>query len=184
MKPSTPHNELSDWVLGIVAGETRSFRHLYDYFHRDLFRFAQHIVKSEQLAEDIVHDVFVRVWENRLKLDNSLSIKSFLFTICRNLSLNVLEKAATEARIHDEILRYFSELPVEVPLTDDYEKIAQEALTQLPPQRRQVFELAKIEGLSYQQIAQKLNISPGTVSDHIVKANRFLREYVKNNLPE
>ena len=163
-----------------MAGDTRAFRRFYDYFHRDLFRFAQHIVKSEQLAEDIVHDVFVRVWENRLKLDNSLSIKSFLFTICRNLSLNTLEKAATEARVHDEIMRHFTDLPNDEPtLTENYEKIAQEALNLLPPQRRQVFELAKIEGLSYEQIAQKLNISPGTVSDHLVKANRFLRDYVK-----
>lgn len=183
MKSSASNIELPDWVEGTLAGNIPSFELLYQYFHRDLYRFALHIVKAEPLAQDVVQDVFVRVWENRSKLDKTLSIKSYLFTICRNLSLNLLEKAASESRLHQEILRaYTPTLPTD-DLKEVYEQLAQTALEQLPPIRRRVFEMAKIEGHNYQQIAQQLHISPGTVSDHIVKANRFLKEFVKTRPP-
>ncbi len=183
MKPSVFHTDIAAWVEGIAGGSMSSFELLYQHFHRDLYRFARHIVKSDALAQDVVQDVFVRLWENRHKLQKELSIKSYLFTICRNLSLNLLEKAAREAHLCEEILRAYVPNAAADEAKETYEKLAQAALEQLPPVRRRVFELAKIEGLSYDQIAQQLHISPGTVSDHIVKANRFLKQYVKNQLP-
>ena len=183
MKWTALNTDLPDWVEGILAGDVQSFELLYQYFHRDLYRFALHILKAEPLAQDVVQDVFVRLWENRSKLDKTLSIKSYLFTICRNLSLNVLEKAANEAKLHEEIIQAYSPALPSDDLKEVYEKLAQTAFDQLPPVRRRVFEMAKIEGHNYQQIAQQLHISPGTVSDHIVKANRFLREFVKTRHP-
>lgn len=183
LKSSAVHIDLSASVEGVVGGSMQAFELLYQHFHRDLYRFALHIVKSDALAQDIVQDVFVRLWENRSKLQKELSIKSYLFTICRNLSLNMLAKAASEAHLCEEILKAYVPNPSPDDAQETYEKQARAAFEQLPPVRRKVFELAKIEGLSYQQIAEQLNISPGTVSDHIVKANRFLKEYVKNQTP-
>ncbi|MFN4144589.1 MAG: RNA polymerase sigma-70 factor [Runella sp.] len=179
LKQKAWHSDLGKWVQRIVEGDMAAYRYFYEHFYADLYRFAVYIVKSEVVAEDIVHDVFVKVWENRQQLNHEQSIKSYLFTICRNHALNTLAKAATENRLRDQILQDYQQLSSDNDPTDTLypEEIIQKALEALPDQRRKVFEMAKIKGLSYQQIAQELDISTGTVSDHIVKANRFLRQY-------
>ena len=173
-------NALKAQVRAISKGDKKAFQELYNCFYPDLYRFSISIVKVSEWAEDIVHEVFVKIWENRAQLDAQLSLKSYLFTICRNLSINVLKKIAVENRLQEI---FINEYPTVVEACDyenllyTDEKLAKEALESLPSQRRQVFELAKLQDLSYEQIAQKLGISKGTVSDHIVKANRFLRQY-------
>jgi RNA polymerase sigma-70 factor (family 1) len=166
-------------VQQVAQGDARAFRQLYDYFHRDLYRFTLHMVKSDALAEDVVHDTFVKVWVGRIFLNDQLSIKSYLFTICRNLSLNLLEKAATEARLRDDILYHYQ--PDDSSYDEwagqsEYESKLWKAIEALPNQRQAIFKMVKLDKRSYEDVAAELGISKGTVSDHVVKALRFLKK--------
>lgn len=183
-----PHDEhVATWVVGVSMGDADAFRALYEYFHRDLYRFTIQVVKSSMLAEDVVHDVFLRVWEKREQLDATRSIKSYLFTICRNRILTLLERAATETRILDELVRHYhvdadeNDKATDI-FTVENEKLVRDAISKLPNQRRYIFEMAKLEGLTYDQIAEQLGISRGTVCDHIVKSNRFIRTYLQTHV--
>ncbi len=171
-----------DWtecVSNIQQADTNAFKLLYDGFHRDLYRFAQNTVKSNALAEDIIQDTFIKVWDKRAQLDPDKSIKSYLFTVCRNLCLDTLQKASNTESLRAEIIDNY-----EAQIDDDEfilhnEALLRRAIDSLPTQRRIVFEKAKLDNLSYDQIAADLGISKGTVSDHLVKAMRAIREYLK-----
>ena len=175
------HNENIDWsscVERIAESDATAFRELYDGFQLDLYRFAVQVVKSKSLAEDIVQDTFVKIWERRQNLDSQKSIKSFLFTICKNLCFDSLEKAAKSEPLKQEILNDFEVNQIEDTLPNNLERLAAAAIDSLPPQRRLIFEKAKLQDMSYEQIAKELNISKGTVSDHLVKAMRTIRAFL------
>ncbi len=171
----------SECVKNIQKADTNAFRLLYDGFYYDLYRFAQNTVKSKVIAEDIVQDTFIKVWDRRAQLNPDKSIQSYLFTICRNLCLDTLQKAGNTESLRAEIIENY-----EAQINDDDPTIKNEALLSqaigsLPAQRRLVFEKAKLESLSYEQIAAELGISKGTVSDHLVKAMRSVRAYLKKS---
>lgn len=184
MSLASEHTEYNEWTSRIARNDTEAMRLLYEHFFRDLYRFTIQLVKSETLAEDVVHDTFVKVWENRHQLNQQLSLKSYLFTICRNQAFNLLQKAATQSRLQEEIIYHYTAVfgqEEDQEVLEQQAETLQNALQSLPPQRRQIFTMAKIEGASYEQIAAQLGISKGTISDHIVKANRFLKEFFKKN---
>jgi RNA polymerase sigma-70 factor (ECF subfamily) len=186
LKASDAYSDLAEWTGRLSQGDHEAFRLLYAFFYSDLYRYVLRIVKSEAIAEDIIHDTFVKVWETRQTLDKNLSIKSYLFTSCRNRALNVLEKAANDHRLEGEILYHYAFLYNNTAQDQEYleSRLAQlhEALELLPPTRKEVYKMAKLQGLSYEAIAQKLTISKGTVSDHVVKANRFLTLFLKKDI--
>jgi RNA polymerase sigma-70 factor (family 1) len=167
----------SECVRNIQQADTNAFRLLYDGFHRDLYKFAQNTVKSKALAEDIIQDTFVKIWDKRAQLDPDKSIKSYLFTICRNFCLDTLQKVSNTESLRTEIIESYEAQIEDNELGLHNEALLRQAIDSLPTQRRIVFEKAKLENLSYDQIAADLGISKGTVSDHLVKAMRAVREY-------
>ncbi len=179
MSANLKNIDWSECVRNIQQADTNAFRLLYDRFHHDLFRFAQNTVKSQALAEDIIQDTFIKVWDKRAQLDHDKSIKSYLFTICRNLCLDSLQKAANTESLRTEIIENYEAQIDDNELGLHNEALLRQAINSLPTQRRLVFEKAKLENLSYDQIAAELGISKGTVSDHLVKAMRAVREYLK-----
>jgi RNA polymerase sigma-70 factor (ECF subfamily) len=175
---------LEDGVLveRLAADDRDAFEACYYKYHAPLYRFALKLLKSSMLAEEVVHDTFLKIWENRLRLDATQSLRSYLFTITRNDVLNLLARSAREAAIAQEILASFGDAvhnnTENEVVYNDYQRIVQQAIDQLPPQRRQVFTLCRLEGRSYEEVATLLNISTGTVSDHMVKAGKSLRQFL------
>jgi RNA polymerase sigma-70 factor (ECF subfamily) len=169
------------WVLGIAAGDTCAFKQLFEKYNQPLYRYALRFVKSPALAEDTVQEAFVKVWEKRASLPEVQHFKAFLFTICRNQMLNLFARSARELSIQQEIIYHavkVREDTDDLVLSHQYEAIAEEAIAKLPPQRQHIFRLCRLEGKSYEEVANELGISRTTVSDHLVKASKFLREYL------
>lgn len=179
LKKQSENTNWEDCIKRLSSGDTTAFKSLYDSFHHDLFRFSIQLVKSRSLAQDIVQEVYIKIWERRQSLDNQKSIKAYLFTICRNLCIDMLEKASKDEPLQQEILDEYEITQIEDAFPQELEQLATDAINALPPQRRLVFEKAKLENMSYEQIAQSLNISKGTVSDHLVKAMRAIKAYLQ-----
>jgi RNA polymerase sigma-70 factor (ECF subfamily) len=169
-------------VEALKAGSLGAFTRLYDAYHGYLYHFSLKFLKSSGLAEEVVHDVFLKLWETRTKLDPERSLKPYLSTICKNHIFNLLKRANREEAVMDEIRRSLAEVynPTEEALFGtELEQIVDQIIGQLPAQRQRVFRMYRFEELDLDAIARELQISKGTVKDHMAKANRFVRRNLK-----
>lgn len=170
----------SEILKRLNLGDEEAFESLFNSYKERLFLFAVKLVKSDELACDIIHDVFIKVWEIRAEIDSHSNFSCFLHTICKNLIFNLLKQASRREALKLEIIQYMSRnqntLEEEMYFRT-YEKIAKEAVDKLPPRRKKVFEMCKFDGKTYDQTASDLGISRNTVKDHIVKASRFIKSY-------
>ena len=164
------------------TGDLAAFSRLYDAYHGYLFRFSLKFLKSQGLAEEVVHDVFLKVWENRHLLDSERCLQAYLSTICKNQIFNILKKANREAAIMDDIRRSLGSScndTEEKVFAAELEQIVDRIVEQLPTQRRRVFQMYRFEEMNLDEIAEKLSVSKGTVKDHMAKANRFVRQHLQ-----
>lgn len=136
---------------------------------------------SDTLAEDIVQDVFLKIWKKRSEFDIHDDLKSYLFTSVRNRSFEHLRRDRMISN-HEENIKLNESLLHETEI-DEIEKYVRlekiyQAINTLPTKCKEVFSLSKINGLSYAEIAEHLNISVKTVENQIIRALKLLREKV------
>jgi RNA polymerase sigma-70 factor (ECF subfamily) len=164
-------------------GDVVAFDSLFEVYSPKLFGFSMKYFKNERDAEELVQDVFVQVWENRQSLKSELSFKSYLFTIALNQIRKHFNKKAVSLR-YLESLRDDPENENNLSIqNDDYELNMRQIelmIDQLPPRRREIFIMSKIEGKSSKEIAYELNISAGTVDNQVSEAIRSIRAQLKN----
>lgn len=167
-------NEGGFCVQKIKEGDQMAFCSFVDVYSKDLYYFALGYVNVRELAEEVVSDVFLEVWNNRSRLDEITHIKSWLLVLVRNKSISYLRKEQTEQLVSFEEIGEFH-----VPLfqSPDHKMISKEetakinqAIATLPPKCKEVFVLAKIEKLPYKKISEMLNISVKTINVHVAKA--------------
>lgn len=168
-------------VILLQQNDEGALRPLYEMHLRPLHYFVLRIAKSKQLAEDVVQDVFLKLWDNRAQINPDQPFKTFLYTIAKRHLLNLLKRVQHEAAILEEIKKYA--LPTEhtTDLQLDYSEsneILNEAVEKLPTQCKAVFIRCKIQGMAYKEVAAELGITEGTVQAHMVKALRIIREYI------
>lgn len=158
-----------------------AFQLLYDR-HRDrIYQVAVRYLKSPMAAQEVVQDVFLKLWINRASMDPTRPLEAWLYTVARNLIVNRLRKLASEWKSvrplqpNDD----FSEAPVDGRVdAQRYQRWYQEALSSLSEQQRTVFLLAREEQLSYAEIAERLSLSPLTVKTHMARALDALRRFM------
>lgn len=162
--------------------EEKFFEYLFHTHYAPLCKSVYNIVRDRDAAEDIVQDVFIKVWRRRAELDISRSIQSYLFRSCMNTALNYLKKSQKNTSIENENLHtvaYSSHQPEEGLEFQEVSNKVQEALNTLPPKCKIVFSMSRYEDLSYADIASTLNISVKAVEKHMSKALKIMREYLK-----
>lgn len=156
--------------------EKDTFEILFRTHYKELYVHALSFVRNEEEARDIVNDVFEYAWNNRYKIDQSVSLRPFLYTMTRTRSLDYLRHEKTKARFR----LYYHSLPQELEIDyDDYEKLIRKIMgliEKLPAQTRNVFQKCFIEKKKYKEAGEELNISVNTIRTHITKALRILRE--------
>lgn len=169
-----------EWVKGLRNGKAECLQKLFQKYHHALYYHALDFVKCPQQAEDVVQEVFVKVWEKRKQIKPELSFKAYLFCITKNHIINQLQKVSREIKVKQYIshrtVAYHNQAEEQV-IYADYEAIAKKALDELPSKRKKVFTLHRMEGKKYDEIAVLLNISKNTVRDHVVKAEKSIKEY-------
>lgn len=175
----------SNWRL-IKSRDLSAFKELYYNTCHSLIQYSFHIIHDQQLAEEIVHDVFVNIWNNIEKIELSGSVKAYLYQAVHNYSINKIRhqkiaRNAMQILVSDEAWLTLEELYC----TNDYtieklEAMETEAqifkiLKEIPDQCREIFLLSRIENLSNKEIAEKLNISVSAVKTQIYRALEKIR---------
>lgn len=154
------------------------FDALYARYAKGLLVYAREFSLSQEEAEDIIHDVFVSVWE-KLHRSPGLIERSYLFKAARNGCLNYIEHLKVRSRFQEETLRSGSPqgaLAPEMYVADELKSVIQNAVDKLPPRQKEAFLLNKFQNMSYAEIVAKLEISPRTVEKHVEVASKALRE--------
>ena len=155
------------------------FRQYYSPLCKSLYR----ILKDVSLAEDIVQEVFLKVWDRRSQLQLDEAIHGYLYRSCYNTALNFLKQQKPGIDINSGIEIAFSHLDAEKALNYlETEHQILEAIENLPPKTREVFRMSRFEELSYREIAEKLGISIKAVEKHMGIALQRLRENLKEYL--
>lgn len=161
-----------------------AFQIVFDRYRDKMYKVAMLYVKSPVIAEEIVQDVFLKLWFGRKNLAQIQSLESWLFILTRNLTINCLKKIAHEWTAREKAVREtnLSESRTDYKLMDaEYRRLLQQAISNLSPQQQQVYKLAKEEGLSYEAIGLQLSLSPLTVKTHMARALASIRLFLEQN---
>ena len=170
----------SETIKQFKADDMSAFDIIYRKYSKKLHRFAYSIIKVKPDAEGIVHEVFIKVWEKRNKIDEYLSFESYLFTITYNTTISFIRKKVKESK-YIEYLKSIQNPSIQstiIPeieykeLKDKSEKI----IGLLPPRQKQIYKLSREEELTYKEIAAKLSISVNTVETHMERALKSIRK--------
>ncbi|AWW32990.1 RNA polymerase sigma-70 factor [Echinicola strongylocentroti] len=165
-------------MVALRQGDLTAFNELYFRYVNHLLSFAQSYLKDFTEAEEIVQETFIKIWENRKQLDSSKNFKSYLFISVRNSILNRIRNRHRNLRL--------DEVPEEAVLTEskaiynlvyqELENTAMGLIEDLPEVQQRVFKLSRLEGMSNDQIATKLNLSKRTIEHHIYLATKYLKK--------
>lgn len=167
-------------VSELKKGNEKAFRKLYDFYYQDIYGYSISLLKSKELAEENVQDVFLKIWLHRDNLNLEQSFKSYLFTIARNQAFNLLNKSANDMLLKEEVF-YTSEKSHDEGdysiREADCKKLKKQAIKQLPPKRKRIFKMSRKEGKTYEEISQELGISVNTVKNQMSKALESMRVF-------
>ncbi|MES2238738.1 MAG: RNA polymerase sigma-70 factor [Bacteroidota bacterium] len=171
-------------VIELIEGNEKAFSELFSTYCNDVYAYSLSMLKNQVLAEEIVQDVFLNIWLHRERLNPDLSFKSYVFTITRNLTFNLISKVANSHKLKEEVF-YVSQKsysPIEDTLAEaDYDVIKNKAIEQLPPKRRIIFEMSRNREMSYEEISKELNISVSTVKGQMSKALADIRVFLETH---
>lgn len=170
-------------IRNLQKGNVAAFDTLFEVYSARLYSFALKYLKNEPDAEELVQEVFIKVWENRKSLRSELSFRSYLFTISLNHIRKHFNKKAIFLRYLENFHNDHSQQSQDQHMgSEDYETVMQriqQIIEEMPPRRREIFIKSKMDGKSSKEIASELGISSGTVDNHISEAIHQLRSRLK-----
>ncbi len=172
----------SELVKALTNGEIKAFNNLFQLYGNRLFRFALGYMKSEPDAEELVQDVFMKIWEKRLELKEDLSFKAYIFTIAFNIIRKYfLKKALTTKYFEHQVIE---DMVINTIQNIDYQStknLIDRIVDQLPARRKEVFIKSRFEGFTVKEIADELGTSPKTVENQLGEALKFIREHLSKD---
>lgn len=167
----------------MTLGNEGAFRKLYHHYYKRLLRFAYILTKNNEIAEELVENVFIKFWKNKQKAESIKNLKVYLYTATKNTCLNYLSSKA-----HASITEPFDAINIELsgPICPDQLLIFREtfskikdAIETLPPKCKMIFKMIREDGLKYKEVAEILNLSPHTVDAQMTIAIRRIASHVK-----
>ena len=165
---------------GLKRGDDRAFNELYNSFREPAIRFCNSILKDTEESENIIQEVFIKIWNRRETINPELNFTSYLFTIIKNRVFDHLKEVKKneflKEKFWEKILEYKA---VDNEIKEERFSKIKEAVEGLSEKRKVIIKLNYEEGKSYDEIAQQLNISKNTVKNQLVKAKQVIREQLK-----
>ncbi|RZK56167.1 MAG: RNA polymerase sigma-70 factor [Pedobacter sp.] len=169
-------------LLSASEGDQKAFAHLFYEYSPPLLSFARRLSYSSVEAEEIIQNVFLRVWLHKDKLPEIENVKSWLYKFVVNESLTYIRKKAIKNKadhhFYTNEISFHNDIENTVNL-NELKYLVAEAVNYLPEQRRKIFNLSRNEGLSIAEISQQLGIAPSTVKNTLTVSLKFVRDYLK-----
>lgn len=165
-------------ILDFIAGDKNAFAQIYSLYYQDIKAYCFKHTRSYETAEELVSDVFLKFWEARAQFDPEREIRPYLLTITKNVTFTWLKRMLTDQKMKTDFRgRYLSDQhganqDVVMTAAMDLGRLRMAMGQHMPVRRREVFELCKIEGLSYSEAANVLSISKETVKEHMSLARK------------
>jgi len=164
-------------------GETSALEGLMRRYEPAVYHFSLKILRSEVLAQEVSQDIFLKIWENRAAAMEIGSVKGWLYTLARNLSLNTL-KENSRRRIHETL--YSEGLDQDIDgeadiLFRDLKQLAAQLINRLSPQRQRIYRMKAEQGMSTAEIAAELNLSESTVRNQLSKSYQILKSLLADH---
>ncbi|GIV59076.1 RNA polymerase sigma-70 factor [Rhodocaloribacter litoris] len=176
---SISEDQFRAWSDGLRRSDRAAYASVFDATYDALFRFAWYITHDQEACYDILQDVYAKLWRIREQIDPDRSLKALLYQMVRNYALNHERQKRRHATTP------LDGLPVEPSTPERVEEDLDAAalqnrlhawIAEMPERRRLAFSLSRFEGLSHEEIAERMNLAPKTVNNHIVLALQYLRE--------
>jgi len=169
----------NEMLIRLKSGDKEAFDFFYKRHRGKIYGNILKLVKSTDIASDILQDVFIKVWNHAAGLDVEQSFEGYVVRIAQNSVYDFFRKASRQKKLEEKLIASSSveddqDIDAGVELEESIKLLDQE-INLLPPKCREVFQLCKIEGKSYDEVALMLNISTATVNNHIVRATRILK---------
>lgn len=174
----------SKLISRLKGGDETAFRAIYDQLYKHIFHLLYSLVKDHEQSEDLLQETFVCLWTNRGKLEETQSLYPYVYIIAKRLALDHFRREMADVRWKVYSRQYQDEISndtEEFINTTDLNRFTKLAIETLPKQQRLVFILNKNEGLSYDEIGERLQISRNTVKNHLVCAVKALKIYFMKN---
>jgi len=180
-------------IEGLIIGDEETYISLFREYYIGLCSYSRRYVGRKDIAEEIVSETFMKIWENRAKLTINTSIKAYLFQAVCNNSLNYLRKLKNENNLEEYFKKTESgnigfampidEIEEQSLIMEDISEKIEEAVSKLPEQQQQAFRLKRFEGKKNKEVAEIMGLSVKTIEMHLSKATLHLRENLKDYLP-
>lgn len=174
-------NNEKELLALISVGDESAFRDLFTFYQPRLYTAALRMTGDSALAKDIYQDIFVKVWLNRASLASMENFPGWLFTVARNQIFDSLKRAAKKKAVPLDLTAESSADasadPEHLLQGREFSQVLQSAIRQLPEKQRETYQLIRQEGLSRNEVAEKMNISPETVKSNLELAQRKIRAF-------
>ena len=168
-------------VESLKTGDFEAFDELFWCYHKRLYHFALSILKNNEDACDVVQEVFLKVWRNRENIDEHKSFQSFLFTVSYNLIVDITRKKMNDRNFRDYLQKNAIDKESQVEKEVEFNElrtIFNNAVEELPLERKKIYKLHRFEDMKYEEIADQLNLSVNTVRSQMYKAISYLRKRI------
>jgi RNA polymerase sigma-70 factor (ECF subfamily) len=177
------HNE-RDLLLQVAMGSEKAFAELFHAYHPALGEFVLQLTDSREQTEEIIQDVFVKIWTDRQDTARIVNFTAYLFILTRNYTLNRIRKLVNERKRQQQYEAYeatVSQSTIDSHLEEQRLSLIDKAVILLPPQQQKVYLLSRREGLKYVEIAKEMDISKETVKKYLQLANQSITQFVKEH---
>ncbi len=174
------HNE-QELLLLVAKGDKQAYRQLFDQYWDQVYGAGLHLTKSPEQAKDLAQDIFLKLWDIRVKLPSIKNFGGYLYTVTRNSVHDYLRTNVFRESNQEFLLNYFAYSEVSPQEQLEQKQLGgmlDEAIRNLPPQLYQVFTLGRLEGLSHEEIGKRLQISPLSSKTYMTRALMALRKYL------
>jgi RNA polymerase sigma-70 factor, ECF subfamily len=172
-------------VIRIRNDSKDAFKLLYNRYNKKLYYFSLRYLGDNEEAEELVQSVYINIWEHRKSLDETMSVKSYIYRSAVNYIYNYLKKKAIRARYVEAELQkgeLQSNQTYDQIFFHDLESSITSIVETLPPQQQKIFQLSRLEGLSHEEIAKNLDLSIRTVENQIYRALKIIKSKVKGEI--
>ncbi len=164
------------------TGNEQAFATLFHTYKNKLYGYLYRITESNEITEDIIQEIFLKLWKDKSELIKITQFDAYLFKMAKNQTINAFKNAARQSLL---LAEYFENQDIEVNSTenmiqfDETQKLLKEIVESLPPQQKLIFKLSREQYLKHEEIAEMLNLSPSTVKNHIIQALSTIKQKLK-----